>query len=203
MSSTTADAAAPSEIASADDREERRVSLFILCLLALGVGIMTGVGAVALRALIGLIHNMMFNGVFKIAYDANVLEGPSRFGNWVILSPVLGGLVVVYLVERFAPEAKGHGVPEVMDAIYYQRGNIRGVVAVIKSLASALSIGSGASVGREGADHPDRLGAGIVFFESHWPHDRAEDHPLVGRRRRGDRGHLQHAARRRAVRARN
>jgi CIC family chloride channel protein len=53
-------------------------------------------------------------------------------------------------VQRYAPEAKGHGVPEVMDAIYYKRGNIRGIVAVIKSLASALSIGSGASVGREG-----------------------------------------------------
>src|SRR5271156_1986138 len=150
MSSTTADAAVPSEAVAADDREERRVSLFTLCLLALGVGIMTGVGAVALRSLIGLIHNAMINGVFKIAYDANILEGPSRFGNWVILSPVLGGLVVVYLVERFAPEAKGHGVPEVMDAVYYKRGNIRGIVAVIKALASALSIGSGASVGREG-----------------------------------------------------
>ena len=118
--------------------------------MALGVGVMTGIGAVALRALIGLIHNAMINGVFKIPYDANILEGPSRWGNWVILSPILGGLVVVYLVERFAPEAKGHGVPEVMDAIYYKRGEIRGVVAVIKSLASALSIGSGASVGREG-----------------------------------------------------
>jgi CIC family chloride channel protein len=150
MSSTTADAAVPSEAVAAADREERRVSLFTLCLLALGVGIMTGVGAVALRSLIGLIHNAMFNGVFKIAYDANILEGPSRFGNWVILSPVLGGLVVVYLVQRYAPEAKGHGVPEVMDAIYYKRGDIRGIVAVIKSLASALSIGSGASVGREG-----------------------------------------------------
>ena len=126
------------------------MNLFTLCLLALGVGIFTGVGAVVLRSLIGLIHNAMFNGTFKIAYDANILEGPSRFGNWVILSPVLGGLVVVYLVERFAPEAKGHGVPEVMDAIYYKRGEIRGIVAVIKSLASALSIGSGASVGREG-----------------------------------------------------
>jgi chloride channel protein, CIC family len=149
MSSTTADAPVSSE-AAAGDREERRVSLFTLCLLALGVGIFTGVGAVVLRSLIGLIHNAMFNGVFKIAYDANILEGPSRFGNWVILSPILGGLVVVYLVDRFAPEAKGHGVPEVMDAIYYKRGDIRGVVALIKSLASALSIGSGASVGREG-----------------------------------------------------
>src|SRR6202044_4017663 len=82
--------------------------------------------------------------------DAHIGEGPSRFGNWVFLSPVLGGLVVVYLVQRFAPEAKGHGGPEVMDAIYYKRGNIRGIVAVIKSLASALSIGSGAAVGREG-----------------------------------------------------
>ncbi|MGC2783760.1 MAG: chloride channel protein [Roseiarcus sp.] len=150
MSSTTADAAVSSETIAAGDREEKRVNLFTLCLLALGVGIFTGVGAVVLRSLIGLIHNAMFNGVFKIAYDANILEGPSRFGNWVILSPVLGGLVVVYLVERFAPEAKGHGVPEVMDAIYYKRGEIRGIVAVIKSLASALSIGSGASVGREG-----------------------------------------------------
>src|SRR5271169_437814 len=150
MSSTTADAAVPSEAVAAADREERRVSLFTLCLLALGVGIMTGVGAVALRALIGLIHNAMFNGVFRIAYDANILEGPRRFGNWVILSPVLGGLAVVYLVQRFAPEAKGHGVPEVMDAVFYKRGNIRGQVAIVKSLASALSIGSGAAVGREG-----------------------------------------------------
>src|ERR1700744_1548269 len=150
MSSATADTTISSAQAAEHEREERRVSLLTLCLLALGVGVMTGVGAVALRSLIGLIHNAMFNGVFRVAYDANILEGPSRFGNWVILSPVLGGLVVVYLVERFAPEAKGHGVPEVMDAVYYKRGDIRGVVAVIKSLASALSIGSGAAVGREG-----------------------------------------------------
>ena len=150
MSSTTAEAPIPSQTVTARPRDERRVSLLILCLLALGVGILTGVGAVALRALIGLIHNVMINGVFKIAYDANILEGPSRWGNWVILSPILGGLVVVYLVDRFAPEAKGHGVPEVMDAVFYKRGDIRGVVALIKSLASALSIGSGASVGREG-----------------------------------------------------
>ena len=151
MPSMTADSAPSSEtLAAGKGREDRRVNLFTLCLLALGVGIFTGVGAVALRSLIGLIHNAMFNGVFRVAYNANILEGPSRFGNWVILSPILGGLVVVYLVERFAPEAKGHGVPEAMDAIYYTRGKIRGVVAVIKSLASALSIGSGASVGREG-----------------------------------------------------
>jgi chloride channel protein, CIC family len=142
MPSTSADTAVTPETVATDDRDERRVSLFILCLMALGT--------VALRALIGLIHNFMINGVIKIPYDANILEGASRWGNWVILSPILGGLLVVYLVDRFAPEAKGHGVPEVMDAIFYKRGQIRGVVAVVKSLASALSIGSGASVGREG-----------------------------------------------------
>src|SRR6202453_1846229 len=130
--------------------EERRGSLLVLCALALVVGVMTGLGAVALRGLIGLFHNLLYNGTFSIWYNANVTEGPSRFGDFVILSPVVGGLIVVFLVQRFAPEAKGHGVPEVMDAVFYKRGNIRGAVAVIKSLASALSIGSGASVGREG-----------------------------------------------------
>ena len=140
----------------------------MLCLLALGVEIMTGIGAVILRSLIGLIHNLMFNGVFKIPYDANILEGASRWGNWVFLSPILGGLVVVYLVDRFAPEAKGHGVPEVMDAIFYKRGNIRGMVAVIKSLASAISIGSGAAVGREGPII--QIGSALGSAFSQWIH---------------------------------
>ncbi|HEY3890344.1 MAG TPA: chloride channel protein [Bradyrhizobium sp.] len=130
--------------------DERRVNLLVSCGLALVVGIMTGCGAVALRWLIGFFHNAFYNGTFSIWYNANISEGPSRFGDWVFLSPVLGGLIVVFLVQRFAPEAKGHGVPEVMDAVFYQRGNIRGQVAIIKSLASALSIGSGAAVGREG-----------------------------------------------------
>ncbi|MDJ0931174.1 chloride channel protein [Breoghania sp.] len=59
-------------------------------------------------------------------------------------------MIVVFLVRTFAPEAKGHGVPEVMFAIYHKNGDVRGIVAVVKSLASAISIGSGASVGREG-----------------------------------------------------
>ena len=57
---------------------------------------------------------------------------------------------VVFLVKTFAPEARGHGVPEVMDAIFYNEGRIRPVVAIVKSLASALAIGSGSAVGREG-----------------------------------------------------
>ena len=141
----------PQLVAShAPRKDERRVGLLVLCLLALFIGVFTGFGAVALRALIGLIHNAFFNGVLSFHYDANILEGPSRFGDFLLLSPIIGGVIVVFLVQRFAPEAKGHGVPEVMDSIFYGGGNIRWQVAVIKSLASALSIGSGAAVGREG-----------------------------------------------------
>ncbi len=74
----------------------------------------------------------------------------SIWGAGVILVPVIGGIGVVFLVTKFAPEARGHGVPEVMDAIFYQDGKIRPIVAIVKSLASALAIGSGAAVGREG-----------------------------------------------------
>ena len=129
---------------------ERRVNLLILCGFALVIGLMTGLGAVAFRALIALVHNAFYNGKLSFIYDANVSEGPSRFGDLVFFSPIIGGLIVVFLVKRFAPEAKGHGVPEVMDAVFYKHGNIRGTVALVKALASALSIGSGAAVGREG-----------------------------------------------------
>ncbi len=111
---------------------------------------MTGFGAVLFRDLIGLIHNILFLGHFAVRYDANLFTPASPWGPWIILVPVLGALAVTFLVSNFAPEARGHGVPEVMDAIYYNGGVIRPVVAVVKSLASAIAIGSGAAVGREG-----------------------------------------------------
>ena len=93
---------------------------------------------------------MLFTGHALVHYDANVFTAPSPWGPLVILVPVLGAVGVTFLVNNFAPEAKGHGVPEVMDAIYYKSGVIRPVVALVKSLASAIAIGSGSSVGREG-----------------------------------------------------
>ena len=104
----------------------------------------------AFRALIGFFHNLLFLGRISLAYNANVHTPPSPWGPWVILVPVAGAVGVVFLVKNFAPEAKGHGVPEVIDAVYHRRGVIRPVVSVIKAFASALSIGSGGSVGREG-----------------------------------------------------
>ena len=68
----------------------------------------------------------------------------------MLVIPVVGGLLYGPLVYRFAPEARGHGVPEVMLAVHSNEGRIRGRVPVVKSLASALCIGAGGSVGREG-----------------------------------------------------
>lgn len=119
-------------------------------LLALLTGLVAGLGAVVFRALIALFHNALFLGTLSTSYDANVHTPPGPWGAGIILVPVVGALAVTYLVKHFAPEAKGHGVPEVIDAIYYHGGVIRPSVALIKSLASAISIGSGAAIGREG-----------------------------------------------------
>ncbi|MEO7035090.1 MAG: chloride channel protein [Polyangiaceae bacterium] len=126
------------------------VGTFTLALLASLLGLVSGVGAFLFRGLIGAFHNLLFLGRFSLFYDTNVHTGPSPWRIAVALVPAVGAVGVVFLVNNFAPEARGHGVPEVMDAIYYKKGVIRPIVAAIKSLASAVSIGSGGSVGREG-----------------------------------------------------
>ncbi len=119
-------------------------------LLSVVIGLVGGCGAVVFRGMIALFHNFFFLGKFSVFYEANIHTPPSPWGPLIIFVPVIGAVGVTWLVKTFAPEARGHGVPEVMDAIYYNKSIIRPVVAIVKSLASALSIGSGGSVGREG-----------------------------------------------------
>jgi CIC family chloride channel protein len=109
---------------------------------ALIVGVGAGLGAVIFRRLI--------EGVQRLAYDglAGMMEGISPF--YLLIIPALGGAIVGPLIYRFAREARGHGVPEVMEAVALRGGRIRPRVAVVKALASAICIGTGGSVGREG-----------------------------------------------------
>jgi CIC family chloride channel protein len=100
--------------------------------------------------MISLVHNLFFLGIVSIHYDSSQFTPANPWGAAVILVPVVGAVIVTFIVSNFAPEAKGHGVPEVMDAIYYKGGVIRPVVAAVKSVASAVAIGTGAAVGREG-----------------------------------------------------
>src|SRR5918911_1584411 len=122
-----------------------------LVALALTIGVGAGLGAIVFRYLI-----LGFTRVFSGSDDYSAV-GPAphpwlpQLGRWfVVLVPVVGGLIYGPLVERFAREARGHGVPEVMLAVAERGGRIRPQVAAIKSLASALCIGAGGSVGREG-----------------------------------------------------
>jgi len=126
------------------------VGIPTLCMLAAIVGIVTGFGALLFRIMISVIHNLFFLQSFSLSYDSSLFTPTNPWGVAVILVPVVGAIIVTFIVSNFAPEAKGHGVPEVMDAIYYKGGVIRPIVAAVKSIASAVAIGTGAAVGREG-----------------------------------------------------
>ena len=129
---------------------KRHAGPIVFLALAVFVGAAAGAGAIAFRALIAVFHNALLLGRWSWHYDASAHAPAGPWGAGVILAPVLASLAVTFLTTRFAPEARGHGVPEVIDAIYYQGALIRPVVVLVKALASALSIGSGGSVGREG-----------------------------------------------------
>ncbi|RMF24126.1 MAG: chloride channel protein, partial [Deltaproteobacteria bacterium] len=108
-------------------------------------GLGGGLGAVALRALIHGIQGAFFGPSHELLDVIRDIPW-----TWRLLAPAAGGLLVGPLVHFVAREAKGHGVPEVMEAIAVRGGAIRPRVVVVKALASAISIGSGGSVGREG-----------------------------------------------------
>ncbi|MEU8878375.1 chloride channel protein [Streptomyces javensis] len=119
--------------------------------LALVVGCGAGLGAIAFRWLIQSFTRLLSGHADYSAAGHAAHPGVPWLGPWfVVLAPVVGGLLYGPLVQRFAREARGHGVPEVMYAVAHRGGRIAPQVAVVKALASALCMGSGGSVGREG-----------------------------------------------------
>lgn len=122
-----------------------------LQVLAVLIGLGAGVGAVVFRWLV-ITATRLFTGV----QDYGATPGAANphlpgLGRWfVLVAPVAAGLLYGPLIYRFAREARGHGVPEVMYAVAEHGGRIRPQVAAFKALASAVCIGGGGSVGREG-----------------------------------------------------
>ncbi len=115
-------------------------SYFLVFSILVGTG--TAFGAIFFRWLIMQINNLFF------VKGENLLGFMGHY--YIIIIPAIGGLLVGPIVHFFAREAKGHGVPEVINAMVTNGGRIRPRVAVIKTLASAICIGSGGSAGREG-----------------------------------------------------
>lgn len=118
-------------------------SVASLMVVATLVGLGTGLTAVVFIKTIGWITQFSFvQGVPQLLAPLGK--------SWIILLPILGALISGPMIAYWALEAKGHGVPEVMQAIITNRGRIRPRVAVVKSLASSVCIGTGGSAGREG-----------------------------------------------------
>lgn len=131
--------------------------------MALAVGALSGAGAVALRWLIRAAQWLFFDQGTRL----DALTG-LPIPAWVVTlaAPAVGMVIVAYLVAWWAEEAKGHGVPEVQYAVRMRGGKIRPRVAFAKAIASAISIGSGGSVGREGpiVQIGSSLGSSIAQF---------------------------------------
>lgn len=118
-----------------------------LNLLAVLVGVASGFVAVGFRYLILWIQNLALHGSFSVS-----ATDPTKhtLGGWIVLMPAAGGFLVGLLTTYLASEARGHGVPEVMEAIALHGGRLRTRLVGVKALASAITIGTGGSAGREG-----------------------------------------------------
>ena len=114
----------------------------VMMTFAVVVGVGAGVGTIAFIWMIEFFERIFFG------MSGDYLG--FMHGYHVILLPAIGGLLVGPVVYFVAPEAKGHGVPEVMTAVATRGGRIRPVVVLAKAVCSAVTIGSGGSVGREG-----------------------------------------------------
>ena len=123
--------------------------------IGLFIGTIAGVGSIIFYALIQLVTNLMLGGLTGF-YPPNPAGETVSLASlspnfWLVpLSVALGGLATGLIVYRFAPEAEGHGTDEAIAAFHRRDGKIRRRIPLVKAIASAFTIGSGGSGGREG-----------------------------------------------------
>jgi CIC family chloride channel protein len=123
------------------------------------VGVVGGIGSWIFRLAIDLIYQCFF--ILPMDFINSIglsLIAWSPF----LLSPILGGVIVGYLTSRVSKETKGHGVPEVLESVALKNGKMNLRIPFIKIIASATTIGSGGSAGREGPIA--QIGAGFASF---------------------------------------
>lgn len=107
------------------------------------LGVAAGYSSLALRILLAFEHHVAFDW---LAPHARILFGAAG----IIVPLVCGGALTAFIIHRFAPETKGHGIPEVLAAMRLRGGIIRPRVILVETLTAATSIGFGGSCGREG-----------------------------------------------------
>jgi CIC family chloride channel protein len=115
--------------------------------MAIPIGAVSTVVAYALLWLIGAITNLAF---FQRLSPSLVSPAENHVGLWVLIVPVLGGLIVGAMARYGSEKIRGHGIPEALEAILIGRSRIEAKVALLKPLSSAISIGTGGPFGAEG-----------------------------------------------------
>lgn len=124
-----------------------RHRLFLVMVLAALVGAAAGLAAYGLYALITLVSNAVFYQQWSLEHrDA----AENALGGLVVLVPVLGGLVVGLMAKYGSSKIRGHGIPEAMEAVLFNRSRISPRVALLKPASVAVAIGTGGPFGAEG-----------------------------------------------------
>jgi chloride channel protein, CIC family len=119
----------------------------LMSFLSAGVGLLAGIVAFLLYKLIGLFTNLFFFHDFSTTFRS---VGGHHLGWWVILVPVIGGLIVGIMAKYGSSKIKGHGIPEAMEAVLVNRSRIEPRVAILKPISAAIAIGTGGPFGAEG-----------------------------------------------------
>lgn len=119
----------------------------ILSVLGAFIGVLAALGAWMFREMIKYSH-IIFIGRENVPPTWSISDLP--YGYFTVIAPAIGGIIVGLLIYYLAPEVRGGGMSHVMEAVAVKGGRIRPRVVALKALASAITIGSGGSVGREG-----------------------------------------------------
>src|SRR5258708_12491922 len=127
--------------------EPAHFRMVLISFLAAGIGLLAGLIAFVLYNLIGLFTNIFFYHQFATAF---LSARHNQLGLWVILIPVIGGIVVGFMAKYGSSKIKGHGIPEAMEAVLTNRSRIEPRVALLKPISAAIAIGTGGPFGAEG-----------------------------------------------------
>jgi H+/Cl- antiporter ClcA len=121
--------------------------MVLISFLAGGVGLLAGLIAYVLYKLIGFFTNV----VFYHRLSAEFISPRHNLLGWsVILVPAIGGIIVGFMARYGTPKIKGHGIPEAMEAVLFNRSRIQPRVAILKPISAAIAIGTGGPFGAEG-----------------------------------------------------
>lgn len=127
--------------------EPAQFRMVLVSFLAAGIGLLAGFIAYLLYNLIGLFTNIVFYHRFVFAFNS---ARNNHLGAWVIVMPVIGGIIVGFMAKYGSPKIKGHGIPEAMEAVLINRSRIQPRVAILKPISAAIAIGTGGPFGAEG-----------------------------------------------------